>query len=356
MDVSQCPACGQGVQGILVSFPDRDVQEQIQDAMPRDFRSRWQTTAELHTWFELRLAYDSLPYWEEHHDVAKWKLRWANRLPDGRVECEEVVSWQTLSTSVPSLFVEEIIRDHRIRMMKQPIVDVSVERVIGHEMLVRGLDTDGSVISPLDLYRGAREQNQLFRLDRACRIAAIEEGGALPPGQLVFVNFIPTSIYVPEHCLATTLAAVERVGIDRRRIVFEVVETDRVEDLKHLQRILAFYRNTGFRCALDDFGEGFNDVHMLKALEPDIVKLDRKYVSGIDTDTRKQDIAAYIYEQGAAVGSTMLAEGIETEAEARTLWQIGYHWQQGYWYGRPGWEASDVPTERIRAASRPTTV
>lgn len=244
--------------------------------------------------------------------------------------------------------VADIISAGQIRMMMQPIVNVTAGETIGYEMLARAVRQDGSIISPGELYASAREQNQLFRLDRACRIAAIETASKLRDDLAVFINFVPTSIYVPQHCLATTVDAVRRCGMQRERIVFEVVETDRVQDLRHLRSILSYYREMGFRCALDDFGEGFSDEETMKALRPDIMKLDRKYVSDIQKLPDKQRMAQTIYQQGYKQGAAMLAEGVECEEEAAVLADMGYHLQQGYWYGTPAWDPVDVDPEKFK--------
>ncbi len=347
-DHANCPACGAGEQGLVITFPDATTCLKIQRAIVADFAHCSRPLDEHRAWFELKYAYDCLPYWEEFYEVESWGLTFANASPTGIITPVASLSWQELKSTKPDLWIDDVIRFGRIRMMKQPIVDVRHAKTIGFEMLARGLREDGSIISPGELYAAARNQSQLFRLDRACRMAAIEASQALRQDTLVFVNFVPTSIYVPEHCLATTIATVDKLSINRRRIVFEVVETDQVQDTSHLDRILSYYRNTGFRCALDDFGEGFNDAGMLRALQPDIVKLDRKYVTQIDTDATKREVARQIHREGTAIGATMLAEGVESEAEAKVLAALGYDWQQGYWYGRPDWDAMDVDDQQLR--------
>lgn len=348
MNRTDCPACGQDLQGVAVVFPSATTRTQIEQTFAVDFKSSWTTVNDRCIWVKQVLLYDCLPYWLEFYPVETWQVYEAWRAHDGTITMGAVINWEDLQTDAPAMFVEEVIRTKRIRMMMQPIVDVAKQRIAGYEMLARGLDAEGGIISPAELYTLAREQNQLFRLDRTCRIAAIEAGTKLPHDMLIFVNFIPTSIYVPEHCLTTTIATVNRLGIDRSRIVFEVVETDRVQDLNHLSGILDYYRSTGFRCALDDFGEGFSDEDTLRALQPDIIKLDRKYVTDIDTDPEKHQMAQTIFEQGRSMGATMLAEGVETRAEAATLARIGYHLQQGYWYGRPAWDPMEVDADKLR--------
>ncbi|WP_169787825.1 EAL domain-containing protein [Alicyclobacillus ferrooxydans] len=346
MNTPECAAC-QGRTGIVIAFPDRHALTAVLNGLHATHTSDWRLFENQTIWFSLSFAYNLLPYWEEFHTPEDWQMQYATLSADGRVEYGDVLHWQDFRVVNPSLWVEDIVREQRLRMMMQPIVDLAAGRVVGYELLARGISKDNEVISPLKLYQAAREQNQLFRLDRACRICGIETGQEVPADALMFINFIPTSIYVPEHCLATTIAAAERCGIERNRVVFEVVETDLVEDMGHLRRILEYYRKQGFQTALDDVGTGYNNLDVLAALEPDIVKLDRAFVSDIHESKEKRDAAKQILEAGRKIGARMLAEGVERPEEGRVLLEMGYEWQQGYWYGRPDWKAPSVPAERM---------
>jgi len=139
------------------------------------------------------------------------------------------------------------------------------------------------------------------------------------------------------------MAAVEQNQLQNSQVVFEVVETEQVNEIQHLKRILQFYRAQGFRYALDDVGEGFNDFEMLKSLEPDVVKLDRKWVTDIHLHKEKWHVAEQVFRLTQEIGAIALAEGIECAEEAATLGNIGYRWQQGYFYGRPDWHPNTPP-------------
>ncbi len=343
-----CPACGHRRDGMIVTFQSNQQQASIAGTLTSELRSEWRVHTERSLWFSVRGFYGCLPYWQEFYDFRAWTVHRAVLTAEGQFRMGDAVSWPAIEAEPLTPFVGDIVHSGRIRVMMQPVVDVAAGQVVGYEMLARGVREDGEFIPPNVLFEAAREQSQLFLLDKACRIAAIEAAARLASDKLIFVNFIPTSIYVPEHCLTTTLAAVRRVGIDSGRIIFEVVETDRVDDLSHLRRILSYYRATGFRCALDDYGEGFSDEDTLMALAPDIVKLDRQYVTGIDHDAERRGRAEAVFQEGLAMGARMLAEGIEREEEAIALARMGYHWQQGYWYGRPDWDPADVDPEKLR--------
>lgn len=150
-----------------------------------------------------------------------------------------------------------------------------------------------------------------------------------------FINFIPTSIYSPEFCLKSTVQLANRLGVDPDQLVFEVVETDKVDDTEHLKTILAYYREKGFRYALDDVGAGFSTAELLSELRPHYMKLDMKYVQGVSKDPGKQKTAEALLEQALRLKSVPLAEGIETRVDFEWLRDRGYQLFQGYLFGKP---------------------
>ena len=94
-------------------------------------------------------------------------------------------------------------------------------------------------------------------------------------------------------------------------------------------------RVLGVRVAIDDFGTGYSSLARLQRLPVDVIKLDRAFVTNLDQRAEARDMAAAILQVSSAIGATIIAEGIETEAEAATLLELGYHTAQGYLFGRP---------------------
>ncbi|MDX6152657.1 EAL domain-containing protein [Marinococcus sp. PL1-022] len=179
-------------------------------------------------------------------------------------------------------WVDDVIDQRKILPHYQPIVEApkgEVPAIVGHEMLSRGRQDDGSLIAPFHLLEAARKRDRLFALDRAYRITCVEHAGRIKD-QLIYINFIPTAIYVPEHCLATTIHYIKKQNIRPENVVFEVVESDEVKNIEHLKSILNYYKQHGFQYALDDVGTGVNGLEKLAYLEPNIVKLAREYVDG----------------------------------------------------------------------------
>lgn len=109
--------------------------------------------------------------------------------------------------------------------------------------------------------------------------AAASEAGT---DHLFLINFLPSVIYEPEFCLRTTVSAIEGTGLRPEQIIFEVVETEAIEDHDHLRDILCYYRNNGFGVALDDLGCGYSGLSLMADLDPDLIKIDRGVVARAD--------------------------------------------------------------------------
>lgn len=226
----------------------------------------------------------------------------------------------------------------------QPIVRLDDGAVFGYEFLLRPAG-DEHPFKPFELFQAAAEAGLHSFLDREARISAIEVSAKhLPRGLKRFINFLPSSIYNPNYCLSHTFQAVERNGLDPADLVFEVVETEKIEDFPHLLSIFRVYQANGMKVALDDVGSGFNTIDVLKQLKPDYVKIDRHLVDGCDTDEAKQAKILEIQKHAADLGAFVLAEGMERREEWAFCRSAGITLAQGYLIGRP----ESVPLNRDR--------
>lgn len=237
-----------------------------------------------------------------------------------------------------------LLEEKRLTSHFQPIVYAAdPSRVYGHEALLRGVRADGTLVSPGQLFDAARGAGVLFQLDLAARRSAIACAERQQLDTALFVNFAPTAIYDPRACLRSTVAAIDAAGLERRNVVFEIVETERAHDPAHLRRILDFYREAGFRIALDDVGAGYSSLNLIHLLRPDVLKLDMELVRDVHRDPYKARIAANLLNVATSLGIDALAEGIETEEELAWVREHGATYAQGYLIARPAempWRAS----------------
>lgn len=230
----------------------------------------------------------------------------------------------------------EVLDEGRIHSHFQPIVNAaSPGEVFAYECLARGVSESGEIIPPDTMFSIANASDMLFHLDRVCRLAAIDGCREYGLNRPIFVNFNPGTIYNPEHCLKTTLQAIERAGLTPDKVVFEVVESEEIRDIDHLLGILNYYRENGFRVALDDLGAGFSSLNLLTRLRPDFIKLDMELIQGVDKDAYKGVITTNLLTMAKGLGVKTIAEGVENVGEWRWLVDNGADYLQGFLFARP---------------------
>lgn len=258
-----------------------------------------------------------------------------------KVQTGDWLAITEFSAYTESSWIDSIIREKYINMHFQPII-TSEGAIYGYEMLARFNNKDGDMIYPDVMFPAARARGRTFALDRLCRIQGVRQVSRLKKNQKAFINFIPTAIYRPEYCLKTTTAVANQLNIDSERFVFEVVETEKIDDTDHLKSILTYYQDNGFCYALDDVGAGYNTLDLLSDLKPPYVKLDRQFVDGVHASSDKQAVALTFLEKADEYGAVTLAEGIESADDFKWLKSLGYQLFQGYLFGKPLPDPLDV--------------
>lgn len=218
-------------------------------------------------------------------------------------------------------------------MAYQPIVDTATGRPFAYEALIRGIGGESaySVLSQVT------EANR-YSFDQACRVKAIETAmaaGIMESDARLSINFLPNAVYSPMACIQLTLRTARAEGLPIDRLIFEFTENEQMGSPEHVSGIIDTYKQIGFSVAIDDFGAGHSGLDRFVRFAPDEVKLDMELVRDIDTDPRRRAIVRAMVGMCAELDTLLIAEGIETAAEAATLNDLGIRYHQGYWYARP---------------------
>lgn len=230
--------------------------------------------------------------------------------------------------------VETMLAKRMLLTAFQPIRSLDTGAVIGAEALTRFLSSPG--ISPDAWFTEADSVGLGAELELVALETALTAAAGLPSSLYVGINVSPGA------CLDPRLEEVlTRSGIPARRIVLEVTERHPVEDYKPLSDSLAGLRALGVRIAVDDAGAGFASMRHILQLRPDLIKLDRDIISGIDSDSGQRALGAAMVGFAAQIGAGLVAEGIETGAELETVTGLGMGAGQGYLLGRPAVKPED---------------
>jgi diguanylate cyclase (GGDEF)-like protein len=215
-----------------------------------------------------------------------------------------------------------------IRMVAQPIVSQPGALVIGHELLFRGR-SGGLLESPMMFFAAARRQNLLAAADLACLRRGIEASSHLANSGRVHLNVFPSTI------LDTPLEELLSICAGATRLVLELSEQEFVGDPALLVPAIAAFKRADIRIALDDVGFGRSSLETILVLEPHIIKIDRCMVHGIAENAGQRRIFKRLLQSLAGLGTEIIAEGIETETDAKVVFELGVPFAQGFLWGRP---------------------
>lgn len=214
----------------------------------------------------------------------------------------------------------------------QPLIELNTGRVAGHEALARKISSAGEVESAAALFFDERyAQDWVLMADRAIRRQALESYAALASDQFIALNISPVWVdRLADINVIPTLAMIEQVGIDPRRVVIEV--TERSGNLENLMRLTREYQRHGIRVAVDDFGSGASQVDRIVALEPDLIKLDMGLFKAASRGGSAADIALAITSMAMRAGCQIVCEGVETQDEFDFAVECGADLVQGWIY------------------------
>jgi len=227
--------------------------------------------------------------------------------------------------------------DFDFSMAFQPIVDLETLEPFAYEALVRGVNGEsaGEVLA-----RVTPENRYAF--DQKCRVKAIETAvrvGLLDTGARLSINFLPNAVYSPKACIQLTLKTAAATGLPTDRLIFEFTENEEMADPAHVANIVHSYKQMGFGTALDDFGAGHAGLALLARFQPEIIKIDMELIRGIEASLARRVIVEGVARMCRKLGITLIAEGVETEAELGALRDLGIRYVQGYLLARPAFEA-----------------
>ena len=205
--------------------------------------------------------------------------------------------------------------------------------MIGCEVLAR-LQDGQSLLYPDQFIPALTQQHLGWRFDAAVsRHALLELGAALPPQThfSVALNFFPQNLR-RDLILPHLTAALYDSGRSDLRIELEVTEYDFSSALvPELARLKA----DGFAISIDDFGTGYSNLGIVKRVAPDYLKIDKSFVFEMADATIRSTLIPEIIAIAKAIGSEVIAEGIETEEQARQLREMGARYGQGYHFAKP---------------------
>ncbi|AZN42428.1 EAL domain-containing protein [Paenibacillus albus] len=232
--------------------------------------------------------------------------------------------------------LDQILHGRLIQPVYQPIISLQcgTDAAYGYEALTR-VPTQRWFDGPLPLFDFAAEEGLTYSVDRLARERAIECSTGLAAGQKLFINITAQIMHDPTFTPGQTLLLLEQYGLSPHHVVFEITERSSIEDFASAKKLLEHYRSQGYQIAIDDAGAGYSSLQSIVELKPDYIKIDRSLISGIHQDDMKGHLVHTFTELAAQMNISLVAEGIEEEAELTFVKELGVQYAQGYLLGRP---------------------
>ncbi len=233
--------------------------------------------------------------------------------------------------------LREAVPERQLWVAYQPIVDLTTERTVAVEGLLRWTHPDHGTIAPSEFISLAEQSDLINSIGRhmlgiatrdiAChrqRYSGIRLNANLSPRQLDDPDLVPM--------VRDTL---EKSGLSARNLCLEVTETTLMHDPTSAVRALNALRDLGVSLAIDDFGTGYSSLAQLQRLPLDVLKIDRSFVAQLGDDHDDKAIVPSIITIAHAMGLRVVAEGAETVEQVEALRRLGCDQAQGYYLARP---------------------
>lgn len=245
-------------------------------------------------------------------------------------ERKKVIAIQAVAEN---LWLGEALRDNRILCYFQPIVGEK-QKIFGFESFVRAKGLDGNIIGGDKVIKASQALNIEYMIDRHLQVQAVKTFAESDCTGFLFVNFFPGFIHRPAVYLEGLSEAAKLYGIIPKHLVLEFTRSETARDMKHLKSVCDYARQQGYSVAIDDIVTVDNAKKLVSDIRPDFVKIDSHALGKLDSAATRS-VISQIVELVHAVGSTIIAERVETEADYEQLKLLGVDLFQGYYFSPP---------------------
>ncbi|MBI4357804.1 MAG: diguanylate cyclase [Candidatus Omnitrophica bacterium] len=229
-----------------------------------------------------------------------------------------------------SNLTQRLSNDGQFWAVMQPICRLINMEPVGYEFLTRS--TSKGFEMPADFFRASLEANALTLVDQMCFKVCLSSAACLQPDLKRHINLFPsTMINVPIEELIEEIRSFHDKGI----YCIEISEAQIIGDPSYLVTAVRGLKQHGILVAIDDVGFGRSCVESLTLLEPDIVKIDRKAITGAKEDLNRIRSLERLLSIGRSLGAEVIAEGIESRNDLEVLIELGVRYGQGYFIGMP---------------------
>ena len=230
--------------------------------------------------------------------------------------------------------VKDILKQQDITSWFQAIVNIETNELIGWEAFSKG--PVGPCSDTPSLFNSVADAGIMKPFDLMCIHNAAKYFERLQLENLLFVNFSNEMLLAISRLKGQVGDLIAESQVPPTKMVLEIDESSARNNTKELIEAVHFFHTQGFQIAIDDLVDSIEDSQSLWAeLKPDFVKIDRRFIKNINLDASKQKFVRGVVAVARSVNAKVIAEGVETKAELKTLRALGLHLIQGYLIHRP---------------------
>jgi diguanylate cyclase (GGDEF)-like protein len=223
----------------------------------------------------------------------------------------------------------------------QPIVDLAKRNVRSLELLSRWRHPTRGLLSPDQFIGLAEDRGLIGPLTMSLLHQACKDLPRFPPHWRLSINVAPQQIQ-DESLVPQLLEILVEHGVAPSRVDVELTETALVSDTSRARDVILMLKKAGMTVTLDDFGTGYSSLSYLAEMTFDKIKIDRSFVRTLHERPQSAKIVAAVVGLSRSLGVETVAEGVETEEDAKKLLDLGCNLAQGYLFGRP------LPADEVR--------
>lgn len=226
------------------------------------------------------------------------------------------------------------LQENELEMHYQPLMDVKLGSIKGYESLLRWRRGENDVLLPAEFIEIAEDTGLIVPLGEWIIRTAIAEAAMWPDHISVAINLSPTQMKNPS-LISTVVSALATNSMDPSRVEFEITESVLLEESDVNIKTLHVLRDLGVKIALDDFGTGFSSLNYLRAFPFDKIKIDKCFVTEMETREDCRAIIRAVMYLARDLGMKTTAEGIENQTHVDLLKAEGCDYMQGFLFSRP---------------------